>query len=448
MSKQRALLHNHDFTVLWIGQTISELGSRMSMFVFPLVAYALTGSTLWAAAAEAANIIGLAGALLPAGVLADRTDRRRLMRVASASGCLLYTSLVVAALTATITMPHLLVVAVLSGAAAGIFGPAEMSSVRTVVDDESLATALSQNQARQHVASLVGGPLGGALFAVTRWLPFAVDAVSYAASWVLLGRIRADLSPHPTDGPRPSPRESLAEGFRFVARRPFFRVLLVWSASVNLLINALFFMAILRLMEAGVPAVQIGLVETAIGIGGLLGAVAAPWIIDRFRTGALTVLIAWSFVPLVVPMVFWNDPLVVSLVIGAGLFLNPAGNAGIGAYRMALTPPDLQGRVQSTSQFVSMSVMPFAPILAGVLLTTLGGPGAVVVLGGLTAAIALIPTLSRSVRSVPRPVVWQAELAESALPSPPDAPRRQLFPTGERRGVDEVPEAELDVVPQ
>jgi MFS family permease len=207
-------------------------------------------------------------------------------------------------------------------------------------------------------------------------------------------------------------------------------------------------MAVLRLMEAGVPAVQIGLVETAVGIGGLLGAVAAPWIIDRFRTGALTVLIAWSFVPLVVPMVFWNNPLVVSLAIGGGLFLNPAGNAGIGAYRMALTPPDLQGRVQSTSQFVSMSVMPLAPVLAGVLLATLGGPTAVVVLGVLIAGVALIPTLSHSVRSVPRPAVWQAELAEAALLSSPEAPRRQLSPAAEHRGVDEGAGVKLDVVPQ
>src|SRR3569832_2119847 len=52
MSGFRDLRGNHDFTVLWVGQTISELGSRMSMVVFPLLAYAITYSTLWAAAAE------------------------------------------------------------------------------------------------------------------------------------------------------------------------------------------------------------------------------------------------------------------------------------------------------------------------------------------------------------------------------------------------------------
>jgi predicted MFS family arabinose efflux permease len=422
MAGIRTLRRNHDFTVLWVGQTISELGSRMSMFVFPLLAYAITGSALWAAAAESAHLLGLVATLLPAGVYADRTDRRRLMRAASASGLVLYLSLVAAALTVGITVGHLLVVAVLTGAGAGLFAPAETSAVRAVVPDEDLAAALSQNQARQHVASLVGGPLGGLLFGLVRWLPFAADAVSYAVSWVLLGRIRTDLSsPGVEDGPPQRLRESLGHGFRFILERPFFRVLLVWSGLVNLLVNALFFVAILRLIQAGFAPVQIGLVETAAGLFGLLGAVAAPWIIEHSRTGALTVTIAWSFVPLVVPMVFWNNPLVVAAALSTGLFLNPAGNAGIGAYRMALTPADLQGRVQSTSQFASMSTMPLSPMIAGALLAGLGGGGAIAALGVLTALAALIPTLSRSVRGVPRPAVWQAELASSAGAAAPAA---------------------------
>jgi MFS family permease len=418
MAAYAHLRRNHDFTVLWVGQTISELGSRISMFVFPLLAYAITGSTLWAAAAEAAHLLGLVAVLLPAGVLADRTDRRRLMRTASATGSFLYASLVAAALTSEISLAHLLVVAVLTGAGAGVFMPAEVSAVRAVVPDEDLPAALAQNQARQHVAALVGGPLGGALFSLVRWLPFAVDAMSYALSWFLLGRIRTDLSqpPRADDEVRVGLRASLREGFGFILRRPLFRVLMVYSASINLLVNAIIFVAILRLIEGGVAPVQIGLVETASGLFGLLGALAAPRIIDRFRTGNLTIATAWSWVPLAVPMIFWNTPLVVAAAISVGIFLNPAGNAGIGAYRMSLTPPDLQGRVQSTIQFVAMSIMPLAPVLAGGLLAWLGGATAVAVLGALTAFVALIPTLSRSVREVPRAAVWQAELRDRTEP--------------------------------
>ncbi len=411
MTGYRALASNHDFTVLWIGQTVSELGSRMSTFVFPLVAFALTGSLLAASAAEAVFLLGMSGALLPAGVLADRLDRRRVMRWASGSGVLLYASLVVAGTQDALTLPHLLTVAALTGAAAGVFAPAEMSAVRAVVPAEDLPTALSQNQARQHVAGLLGAPVGGALYAVTRWLPFAADALTFAFSWVLLGRIRADLSA-PTSTSTRRPRQDLAEGIRFIAHHRLFRVLVVWSALANLAINALFFVAVLRLIEGDFAAYQIGLVETAAGVCGILGAVVAPWLIDRVPTGRLTVLVAWSFLPLVVPMALWNHPAVVAAALSVGLFLNPAGNAGIGAYRMAVTPPELIGRVQATNQFVAMAAMPLAPVLAGILLAGVGGGAAVAVLGLLTATVALIPTLSTSVRSVPRPAAWERLVPE------------------------------------
>lgn len=91
MPGYRSLAKNRDFTALWIGQTISQLGSRVSMFVFPLIAWAMTGSAFIAALAEALHLFGLAATLLPAGVLADRIHRRRLMRVsvgsASSSTC-------------------------------------------------------------------------------------------------------------------------------------------------------------------------------------------------------------------------------------------------------------------------------------------------------------------------------------------------------------------------
>ncbi|WP_345454761.1 MFS transporter [Nocardioides marinquilinus] len=409
MTGFRSLARNHDFQVLWVAQTISTLGSRVSMFVFPLLGYALTGSALVAAALEAAHLLGVAGALLPGGVLADRVDRRRVMRTASGTGALLYASLAVAGLAGSLTVPHLLVVALLTGVCAGAFAPAETSAVRTVVPREDLPAALSQNQAREHVASLVGAPLGGVLFAVARWLPFLADAVTYALSWLLIGRLRTDLSPaaRPAGAPRRRVRADLAEGARFVLRHPLFRTLLAWSALTNLVVNAVFFVAVLRLIEDGVDPLHLGLVETAAGAAGILGAVVAPWLIERLPTGWLTITVAWSFLPLLVPMALWSTPLVVAAALGLVLLFNPAGNAGIGAYRLTVTPPELVGRAQSFSQFVSMAAMPLAPLLAGGALAWFGGERAVLALGLVVAATALIPTCSRTVRSVPRPRVWR-----------------------------------------
>ena len=409
MAGYRSLARNRDFTVLWVGQTVSELGTYVSLFVFPLLAFHLTGSLLAAAAAEALHLLGLVAALLPAGVLADRKDRRRLMRLASGSGALLHASLAVAGAAGLLGVGHLMVVALLTGVGAGLFAPAEISAVRTVVSAEELPTALSQNQARQHVAGLLGAPLGGLLYGVTRWLPFAADALTFAFSWLLLGRIRTDLSAPVTTRPRRRPRQDIADGLRHTWSRPLFRVILVWAPLTNLVVNALFFVAMLRLIEGGFDPVHIGLVSTAAGVSGILGALVAPAIIARVPTGWLTILTAWSFLPLLVPLALWNHPAVVAAALGAGLFLNPAGNAGMASYRIAVTPAELQGRIQSTMQFVSMSAMPLSPVLAGLLLSGLGGGGAVAALGGLTALVALIPSLSRTVRAVPRPAVWAAE---------------------------------------
>lgn len=411
MSSRRDLARNPDFTALWVGQTVSALGSRMSLFVFPLLAYALTGSVRLAALAESAHLLGLVVALLPGGVLADRFDRRRIMRTASGTGVLLYASLAAAGAAGHLGLVHLLLVALLTGACAGAFLPAETSAVRTVVRREELATALSQNQAREHVAGLLGAPLGGVLYAVARWLPFAVDAATFAASWVLLGRIRTDLSPEPYDGPRPRVRDDLRDGARFVLGHPLLRILLAWSALTNLMVNAVFLTAVLRLIEGGVDPFHLGLVETAAGLAGIVGAVVAPWLIHRYPTGWLTIVIAWSFVPLLVPMALWSSPAVVAAALALVLLLNPAGNAGIGAYRLTVTPDALVGRAQSFSAFVSSAAMPLAPVVAGGSLALLGGERAMLLLGAGVALTALVPTLSRTVRAVPRPAAWRAALA-------------------------------------
>ena len=402
----RQLARNHDFTILWVGETISELGSTMSLFVFPLLGYHLTGSTAVAAMLETAGLLGMVAMLLPGGLLADRFDRRRLMLAASATGGLLYGSLALAGYLGALTIPHIAAVALLTGVAQGVFQPAQLAAVRTVVPTEDLATAFSQNQARQHVASLLGGPLGGALYGVRAWAPFLVDAISYCISCLALSRIRTDLRPHPREGGPTRPVEQVKEGYRFIRHQPFFRTLMVWASLNNLVVNACFFVVMMRLVREGVQPAQIGLLSTAAGVGGILGAVAAPYVIDRLRTGTLTVLVGWMCVLPLVPLMWWSTTWAACASVFTILLLNPSGNAGIGAYRAAMTPDDLQGRVGSALSFVTRGAMPLAPVLGGLLLWSLGGRAAVAGLVAASALAAMIPTLSRPMRSVPRPADW------------------------------------------
>jgi len=102
---------NRDYLILLIGQTISGTGASMGMFVFPLVALQITGSTVQA------GLVGTAAGLaqwllgLPAGALVDRWPRRRVMLASEGTGAVLFGSLVVASALGHLTLAHLLVVA-------------------------------------------------------------------------------------------------------------------------------------------------------------------------------------------------------------------------------------------------------------------------------------------------------------------------------------------------
>lgn len=127
------MLRNSDFQVLWIGETVSQLGSTMSFFVFPLIGYAISGSTAQAALAETAYVVGQVATQLPAGALVDRWNRRRVLLAASASGAVMYGGLAVATLAGVLTIAQLSVVALLTGVAGAFFRPAETAAIRAVV---------------------------------------------------------------------------------------------------------------------------------------------------------------------------------------------------------------------------------------------------------------------------------------------------------------------------
>ena len=404
----RSLWRNHDYMLLWTGQTVSALGSSMSFFVFPFVGYGLTHSTTQAALAGSAYALGGLVMRLPAGVLVDRWSRRRVLVVTNLLGGVLYLSLGLAGALHVLTMAHVMVVALATGVVGCFFAPAETAAVREVVEAPQLAGALSQNQARQHVATLVGPPLGGALFALRAWAPFAVDGVSYLLSALGLTRLRAPLA-----APASELGEGLGgvlrgtrEGLDFIRGQGFLRAILVWACIVNFAANMLFLVVNLKLLRAGVHPAAIGMIDTFGAAAGLLGAFAAPAIVRRVPTGRLTILAAVVLTVAVLPIAFTDNPLVVGGLLALALFLNPASNASIGAYRVAMTPDHLQGRSSAAMQFSVSLLTPLTGVVGGATLHYFGGRTAILTAAALTM-VSVVPLLmSEEVRTLPTPDRW------------------------------------------
>lgn len=405
------LWRNRDFMILWTSETVSQLGSSMSFFVFPLIGYTVTGSTTQAALSGSAFALGMVASRLPAGALVDRWNRRAVLLGSNLSGAVLYASVAVALMVGHLSIVHLVAVALLTGVAASFFGPAETAAIRCVVPTQQLPTAFSQNQARQYVASLVGPPLGGLLYAVSRAIPFVVDAVTYAAASVATARIRTPLpAPERPDTP-PRMRTDIAEGLRFLWSRGFLRGIVMYAALINFATNWLFLVLTLKLLQAGVHPVAIGSIETVSAVAGIVGSIIAPALIRRLPTGLLTITSGLVAALACAPMALTNNVIIIGALLGGAIFLLPAGNASVSSYLVAFTPDNLQGRTQSALRFAGGSLMPFGAVVGGGMLARFGAETAMLTAAVLVGVSVLPLLLNADVRSLPRPDRWDVAAA-------------------------------------
>jgi hypothetical protein len=399
---------NRDFMFLWSGQAVSELGSSMSVLVFPLIGYAISGSTRVAGLATTGVLVGSLVASLPAGVVVDRNSRRGVLLAANLLGAASFGVLAVLAITDTLTIAAMLVLGVLSGAAGAFVNPANGAAIRAVVPREQLPEALAQSQARHHAAQLAGPPAGGALYSLARPLPFVVDALSYVLAALAITRVRHPL-PAPEQPPeRVSMAHSLGEGLRFLWDSHVMRAMMSWAALNNLASTYLGVLITLRLVQAGVAPAAIGTVDTIAAVAGLGGAVLAPALVRRAPTGLMTVVTGLVAAVALLGTAFTTNFVIVGAWYAASSFLFPATNSGISGYSSAIVPERLQGRLFAAAGVVANGATPVAPILAGVLLAETDGFTATLV-GVVVLALAVVPILlNHETRTLGRPSAWPA----------------------------------------
>ena len=189
--------HNRDYLLLWTGGAVSLLGSQMSMVAYPLVALALTGSPTKAGFVGTSALLGQMVFRLPAGALVDRHDRRRTMLVADALRGLVILGVTVALVLGALGLPLLVVAAFTENAMGEFFRPASTAAVRRVIDPAQMPEAVSRSEARSYGATIVGPPLGGLLYGLAQYLPFAADAASYIYSFVSTFLVRTPMQPEP-----------------------------------------------------------------------------------------------------------------------------------------------------------------------------------------------------------------------------------------------------------
>src|SRR5437763_1896015 len=188
--RPKALWLNRDYMLLWSGQIVSNIGTQVSQLAFPLLILALTGSAAQAGFAGALRALPYLFFSLPAGALIDRWDRKRTMIICDAGRAISLASIPIAYALGDLTIVQLYLVSAIEGTLYVFFNIAEAACLPRVVPKEQLPAATAQNMATDGITTLIGPPLGGALYPPGKFLPFVADAFSYAVFIGLLFSIQ------------------------------------------------------------------------------------------------------------------------------------------------------------------------------------------------------------------------------------------------------------------
>jgi MFS family permease len=423
------LRRNRDFQLLWGGQAVSLLGSQTSKIAYPLLVLAMTGSPAKAGIAGFAAMLGYLLFPLPAGGLADRHDRKRIMIACDAIRLAAVGSIAIAGWAAHITYVQVLVAGFAEGTASVFFGVAQRAALPMLVHPSQRSLAVSQNEARQNAAQLAGPALGGTLFGLSWAAPFAADALSYLASLVTLPFIKtpmqaaAAVAASPAVAAPPAPpavpavpavaavaapaasrklRAELGEGLAFTWRQPFLRYSAFFAASVNVLLQVLTLGLIVLARHDGASSAQIGLIVGCMGAGGLAGAFAAPWVQRRIPAGITITGCMWTWAVLLTLIVLVRVPLWLCPIVAVLGFVGPSWNVSVQTYRMQITPNELLGRTSSVAMQIAWGVIPLGSLLAGFLLQALSPAVAITVVAAGMAVTALAATVVAPVRDAGR----------------------------------------------
>ena len=282
------LRRNRDFVLLQAGQLLSAIGTASTTVAYPLLALAVTHSPARAGWVTFARVIPSVLVSLPGGVAADRLNRKKLMIMSDACRAAAVGSLGATILLGDLSFWLIPVVAFVEGSFTSLFSSSAAGALRSVVPAGQLPAAVAAQQGRSATASLAGPPVGGALFGISRALPFIADAVSYVFSVLSLLLMRTPFQ-EARKADTANLRSQLSEGFRFLWGQPFLRTTTFLYGLTNFIGPGVLLAIVVIGDQQGLPGWQIGALLAAFSACVLAGSMASG--LARRMRGSRTLML-------------------------------------------------------------------------------------------------------------------------------------------------------------
>lgn len=395
------LSRNRNYRLLWGSQALATFGGSAVGIAFPLLALTITDSPamvglVLGTSAAASLLVGL-----PGGALVDRWNRKKVMLGCEVTDVIASLSLVLALWWGMASVAHMMVVAAICGACGALFTPAEEACLPNLVPEEQLSTAVAMNEARGYMGNLSGTAAGGFLFTIGAFVPFAVDVLTRVMGFFALLFLRI-----PPREVRPEPLSRLghevASGVRWMWRHRPVRVMALFAVGLNMFFVAYFIIIIVLAQGRGVSSGEIGVMAAMMGVGGILGALVAPYLYRRLNTYLSIIGVFWAVTLLTPLAIFISNGYLMGVLFAAMAFLAPTANTAIATYQLLLTPDELRGRMSSVMGVVIGSAAVAGPAFGGVLMEVVSGNQAVLLCAAGIGVVTVLGTISPTLRKFPR----------------------------------------------
>ena len=364
------------FAKLWTASTLSALGTGLTVVAAPLYVSARTSNALIVSATTGVAMLPWLLFALPAGVLVDRVDRRRLMVAVDWARAAAMGVLAVAILGGWSSIVLLDLVLFLINTGETAFEPAAQSMVPAVVSRDQLERANGWLVGGLTLSRyMIAGPLGGFLFVVAASIPFFANAGTYAASAVLVGLVGGNyrVARPDTAGRRTRVRAEVAEGLRWLLKQRMLRTMAILIGLLNITLAAATAVLVLLAKERlHVGSVGYGALFTCMAVGSLLGSAVGDRVIRRV-TATWTIRIGLLVEALThLTLALATNVYVVGVVMAA-FGIHAALWTIVGtSLRQRLTPEHMLGRVSSANLFISAGGSFAGALLGGALAGAFG----------------------------------------------------------------------------
>jgi len=398
-------LREHDFRLLWLGESVSSLGDQFQFVALAWLVLGLTGSGLALGGVLAAASIPRAALMLVGGAASDRISPRTIMLLSNGSRAIFVGLLAVLVLTGAIQLVEVYLLAILFGISDAFFFPAMGSLLPRLVEDQGrLPSANALFQSTAQLMGLAGPPLAGLVVAVVQTGPaFAVNALSFVVATATLLLIRWRVPRSATSVVHGQAAESVIASIRagvaYVWRDEALRLLLVMVTAINFAFAGpeAVGLAWLSANRWGAGPIGYGALAGGFALWALVGALLAGSMSQpRHRSGiligvALALGVGLSLLGLAPAL--WMA-MVVTLPMGVCVGLI---NVLLISWLQVRVAEAMLGRVMSLVMLAGVGLTPISLAVAGLLIDTSVG-GLFLGAGGIVLAAAAFGIVSGAAR--------------------------------------------------